>query len=359
MAPEKRFWILLAILALIALFLYGIRVILLPFVVGLLVAYFLHPLVDRLSRIRWLGRGGATAVVSIGFFAITGGIIILVSPMLYSQTVELINKLPDIVNHVRTNWFPRWEEVIARVDPQYMQHAKDSLSEASTSAVSFATALLAGIAKSGASLVNLVSLLFITPIVTFYMLKDWNEIIASADRLLPRSFAPAIREQALEIDRTLAGYIRGQTNVCLLLAAYYGLGLTLAGLDFGLAIGVMTGVLCFIPFVGFGIGFLVGVAAAWFQFGDLASVGMVTAIFVAGQIIEGNFITPQLVGGRIGLHPVWIIFGMLAGGALLGFVGVLLAVPLSAIVGVLIRFAIKRYMKSPLYGNEIHQLHHP
>ncbi|MBN8530941.1 MAG: AI-2E family transporter [Alphaproteobacteria bacterium] len=359
MAPEKRFWILLAILALIVLFLYGIRVILLPFVVGLLVAYFLHPVVDRLSRISWLGRGGATAVVSVGFFAIAGGILILISPMLYTQSIELINKLPDIINHVRTNWFPRWEEMIARFDPQYMQHAKESLTEASTGAVTFATALLAGLAKSGASLVNLVSLLFITPIVTFYMLKDWNNIIASADKLLPRSYAPSIREQAREIDRTLAGYIRGQTNVCLLLAAYYGLGLTLAGLNFGLAIGVLTGVLCFIPFVGFGIGFAVGLATAWFQFGDLSGVGVVAAIFIAGQVIEGNFITPQLVGERVGLHPVWIIFGMLAGGALLGIVGVLVAVPLSAVVGVLIRFAIKRYMKSPLYGSELQQIHHP
>jgi predicted PurR-regulated permease PerM len=184
------------------------------------------------------------------------------------------------------------------------------------------------------------------------MLRDWDDIVARFDRLLPRPYEHVIREQLSIIDDTLAGFIRGQLNVCLLMSIVYGLGLTLVGLKFGIIIGLAAGLLVIVPYVGFLICFLIGMGVAFFQFDSMQDVGMVLAVFVAGQIIESNFVTPKLVGEKVGLHPVWIIFGMLAGASLFGFVGVLLAVPLTAVAGVLIRFATARYLESSYYNGE-------
>jgi predicted PurR-regulated permease PerM len=184
-------------------------------------------------------------------------------------------------------------------------------------------------------------------------LRDWDRLIVRLDQLLPRPYAAVVREQALLIDETLAGYARGQATVCLVLATFYGLGLTLVGLEFGAAVGIVTGLLSFVPFVGATTGFVVGVGIALAQFSEWTSVFLVAAVFAVGQVLEGNFLTPKLVGDRIGLHPVWVIFALLAGGALFGFIGVLLALPVSAIVGVLVRFGTERYRASPLYHGGI------
>ncbi|MGE0755235.1 MAG: AI-2E family transporter, partial [Alphaproteobacteria bacterium] len=196
------------------------------------------------------------------------------------------------------------------------------------------------------------SLFLITPIVAFYLLRDWDRLVDHIDNLLPRKHAATIREQMRIIDRTLAGFLRGQFNVCLILGTYYAIGLTLVGLKFGLLIGLATGFLTIFPYVGLMLGMGIGLSVALFQFGDFMPVAMTLAVFVTGQIIEGYFITPKLVGDKVGLHPVWIIFGMLAGAALFGFVGILLAIPVTAVMGVLIRFAISRYKLSNYYQGD-------
>ena len=174
--------------------------------------------------------------------------------------------------------------------------------------------------------------------------------MAKINTWLPPAYAPTIREQIRLIDNALSGYIRGQTNVCLLLGTFYAIGLSLVGLDFGLFIGLGTGLLSFIPYVGIMFGLVVGLIVAFFQFGDMTHISIVLGIFVLGQIIEGNFITPKLVGDKVGLHPVWIIFGMLAGAALFNFIGILLAVPVTAMIAVLVRFGLNKYLNSGFYA---------
>ena len=210
-------------------------------------------------------------------------------------------------------------------------------------------ALVKGIWESGLALLNLLSLVFITPIVAFYLLRDWDRIIERVKNWLPRAYADDILEQARQIDETLAGFVRGQGLVCLILAVYYSVILSVVGLEFGLIVGIGAGLISFVPFVGAISGFVAGLGLAVFQFDSWAWVGVVAAIFVVGQVLEGNVLTPKLVGERVGLHPVWVIFGALAGGALFGFVGVLIAVPVTAVVGVLMRYALGQYLDSRLY----------
>jgi predicted PurR-regulated permease PerM len=186
-------------------------------------------------------------------------------------------------------------------------------------------------------------------VVAFYLLRDFDVMVAHIDGLLPRESAPTIREQVREMDRTIASYLRGQVNVCLLLAVFYGIGLSVAGLNYGVLVGILSGLVSFIPFVGALTGFVVATVIAIFQFDDMMRIFIVVGVYGFGQFLEGNILVPRLIGSKVGLHPAWVIFGMLAGGAILGFVGVLLAVPISAIIGVLVRFATQRYRDSVLY----------
>ena len=205
---------------------------------------------------------------------------------------------------------------------------------------------------SGLALVNLLGLAIVTPVVAVYLLRDWDRIVAVMDGLLPRRSAPVIREQAARIDATLAGFVRGQATVCMVLGLGYGCLLMLAGLDFGFIVGIISGLVSFIPYVGSVLGGLMSIGLALDQFDSLWRVALIALIFVAGQAIEGNYLTPKLVGDRVGLHPVWVIFALFAGGSLLGFVGMLIALPVAASIGVLARFAIEQYRESRLYGSD-------
>jgi predicted PurR-regulated permease PerM len=204
-------------------------------------------------------------------------------------------------------------------------------------------------------LVNLLSLVIVTPIVAFYLLTDWDRMVARLDSWLPRPHVETLRGLAREMDDAMAGFIRGQAVVCLLLGLFYAIGLSLAGLNFGLLIGLAAGILSFIPYVGSFIGFVLSISVAFVQFWpDWVHIAAVAAIFAAGQFIEGNFLSPKLVGNRVGLHPVWLMFALFAFGYLFGFAGLLMAVPLAAAVGVLTRFALRKYLSSPFYlGSEV------
>ncbi len=199
------------------------------------------------------------------------------------------------------------------------------------------------------ALAGLLSLAIVTPVVAFFLLRDWPRLTAEIDSWLPLRHAATIREQLRLIDETLAGFVHGQMLVALVLAAYYGLALTLAGLPFAVIVGITVGVLSFIPFVGIGIGLVLALALGLSQFGPSTRRAGVLGIFVVGHLAETNMLTPRLVGRRINLHPVWVIFALLAFGSVFGFVGVLLAVPGAAVIGVLARFAVARYLASPLY----------
>jgi predicted PurR-regulated permease PerM len=344
--------ILLALLAifLFSLFIYGVSEILLPFVMAIILSYFLSPAADRLEK-RGTSRTTAVLIIIIIFFSALTVITAITAPLIYHQLMDMTVEIPKYISIANKKLTSSVNSIVAQMPPDTIDKAKESVGGFSGFIVEYIPKMLSGILDSGLALVNLFSLIFITPIVIFYILRDWHKIIAKIDTYLPPKYAPIIREQIKEIDNTLAGYIRGQTQVCVLLGTFYAVGLTLAGLNFGFLIGMATGILAFIPYVGLLFGCAIGLIVAFLQFGDMTNIAIIASIFIIGQVIEGNFVTPKLVGDKVGLHPVWVIFGMLAGGALLGFTGILLAVPLSAIIGVLIRFSLNQYLASPLFKN--------
>ena len=343
---QLAFW--LVGLVVFGLCLYLLRGILLPFVAGMAVAYLLDPVADKLEG--WgLSRTLATTVITALFMVAATGALFLLLPLLQQQLLDLIGRVPAYANAIRDLVAPFSEALFARLDEDDVLRVREAFAGFSDRAAAWALGLVRGLWESGLAILNLLSLLFITPIVTFYLLRDWDRIVARVDGLLPRAHAEVIRDQFRLIDETLSGFVRGQGLVCVILGAFYAVSLVLMGLDFGLIIGIAAGLVSFIPYVGAISGFAASVGMALLQFDELLRVAAVAAVFVAGQVIEGNFLTPKLVGKRVGLHPVWVIFGVLAGGALFGFVGVLLAVPATAVVGVLVRFASGRYAASPLF----------
>lgn len=343
---ESRFWLLG--LAVFIGIVYLLKAVLLPFVAGMAAAYFLDPIVDRLERSR-MNRSLATALVTIGFFVTVGGAVGLMIPLVETQVLEFAEKVPEYAEGMRDRLRPLVDALLARLNPEDVSKLKSTAEGYAGTALSWSVKAFGNILSGGVAILSLLSLLLITPVVTFYLLKDWDKMLIKVDSWLPRDHAPTIRQQLSEIDSTLAGFVRGQALVCLVLAVFYGVGFSLAGLDLGLVVGILTGVATVVPYLGGILGMVVSIGLALAQFSDWLPVVIVAGVSLAGQLIEGYALTPNLVGDRIRLHPVWIPFALLAGGALFGFLGVLLAVPVAAVVGVLVRFSLERYLASPLY----------
>jgi predicted PurR-regulated permease PerM len=342
---QLRSWLLALLLS--VLLVYLLSPILLPFVAGMAIAYVLDPFVDRVERWR-VPRWLATTIVLVLFVLLLISALILVVPIIQDQVAALINALPSY-EEMRQKVMPTLDRMLGEVTHQDFRNLATRVGEHAAQAASWASSLVGSIWSGGLALFNVLSLLVITPVVAFYLLRDWDRMVARMDQLLPRDQAETIRQAFREIDDSLAGFVRGQSLVCLFLGTFYGVGLTLVGLDFGLLIGLIAGVLSFIPYVGSIVGFVSSVGVALVQYDNYYMVALVAGIFFLGQFVEGNFLTPKVVGDRIGLHPVWVIFALLAGGALFGLVGVLLAVPAAAALAVLIRLAIRAYLESPSY----------
>ncbi|MHA1109101.1 MAG: AI-2E family transporter [Alphaproteobacteria bacterium] len=351
MSSERRFVYWMAGLALFFAAVFVLRGILLPFVLGMAVAYFLDPAADYLGRLG-LSRALSATVLTILFLLFGVVVVLLLAPLLQSQILALAARAPDLAELLRHRVEDVLAMVQARLSPEDLERLRAMLANLAGSAVSWIGKLISGLWSGGLALVNLISLAVITPVVTFYLLRDWDKLVAKLDQWLPRDHAGTIRAQMALIDGTLAAFARGQAIVCALLGAFYGIGLSLVGLEFGLIVGLTTGLISFVPYFGMLVGFVVGIGLAVAQFDSLTPVALVAAVFVAGQVIEGNIVSPKLVGDRVGLHPVWMIFALMAGGALFGFMGVLLAVPVAATIGVLSRFALGRYLAGPLYGGD-------
>jgi len=348
---KAAFWIGLIIVGL--LFLYAVRGILLPFVVGMAIAYLADPLADKLEK--WgLSRAVATTLITVIFFAVVAVALILITPLIAGQLLGLVQRLPLYFERASSFVVPIVNELLAKLPTELnltdISIGREALGKYAQDGLKWLLRLLSEIWSGGLAMVNLVSLLVITPVVAFYLLWEWDAIVATIDSWLPRRQADAVRRIVSDIDSVLSGFVRGQAMVCVILAAFYGVSLSLVGLEFGFVIGVASGALSFIPFVGAIFGAVASVGVALVQFWpDYIWIGAVAAIYGVGQILEGNVLTPKLVGGKVGLHPVWVIFGLLAGGVLFGFVGMLLAVPLTAVIGVVARFAITEYLDSRFY----------
>jgi predicted PurR-regulated permease PerM len=343
-----KFWLIFV--TIFILFLVLLSNILLPFVLGMAVAYFLDPVADKLEDIG-VNRSFATAIIIGVFLFLVVLITILVVPVLIEQLLGFLNRLPGYIARLHAFLLPFVERFIDVNDLQQNGEVKKNLALYAGEAVKSLGALSKNIIGGGLAFVNIITLLVITPVVAFYLLRDWDKIVEKVNSWLPIKNAQVVRRLAKEIDDVLAGFVRGQATVCLILSLYYGIALMASGLEFGLTIGIITGMISFIPFVGAIIGFIASVGVALVQFWpDFIMIGIVGTIFIVGQVLEGYVLTPNLVGERVGLHPVWVMFGLLAGGSLFGFVGVLIAVPMAAVVGVLSRFSIRQYLDSPLYG---------
>jgi predicted PurR-regulated permease PerM len=343
------FWLSLAVVGIFLIYL--LKNVLLPFAAGALVAYFLAPVVAALER-RGVPRWVGTTLALLLFLAGMVAILMLVVPPLSAQVKAFIAHVPDIIATLQRR-FSEWLPAIEHQLGGSIDELKSSASSAAGDVAGFLVKVVGGVVASGFVIINAVSLLVIMPVVAFYILRDWPAIVRTIDGYLPRPIEPTVSELASEIDRIVAAFIRGVGMVCLSLAIYYAVALSLVGLQFGLALGIFAGLAAFIPMFGAILSFILALALALGQFETWTPIGLVVLVFAVGQILEGYVFTPQFVGNRVGLHPVWVIFALMAGGALFGFLGLLLAVPAAAAIGVLIRFAIARYRASPYFQGAI------
>ncbi|MBL8660249.1 MAG: AI-2E family transporter [Rhodospirillales bacterium] len=348
MTVERRQLIWLGLAVVGAVLIYELRGALPPFIAGMAVAYLLDPLADRLEAVG-CPRTAAVLIILGSFLAVLVAAAVLLFPILQVQVVELLARLPDYIQKGRDAIMPMFERLQASLSDAEVERLRSAVGDVAGNILGWLGQIVGGLWSGGLALFNALSLVVIMPVVAFYLLRDWDRIVAHVDGLLPRGAAATIREQVGEIDDRLSGFVRGQALVCLALGTWYAVGLTLVGLDFGVLVGVGAGLISFIPYLGTGLGLVVGFGLALAQFDSWLPIGLVAAVFATGQILEGYVLTPRLVGQRVGLHPVWVLFALMAGGALLGFTGVLLAVPAAAVIGVLVRFAIARYLQSPLY----------
>jgi predicted PurR-regulated permease PerM len=345
-ARQLVFW--LSALALFFLMLHLLSGVLLPFVAGLAIAYLLAPFVAMLTR--WqVPRSLATLLSLLLFLLAVVAVIVLIVPVIQLQAAELARNAPGAIAFVRTQLQALLDLAQQKLPPEDLAKVHDIVGSWTGAALTWVAGLAQRLLTSGIALANILTLLLITPLVAFFMLRDWDKITARIDLWLPRAYAPTIRQQLHLVDETIAGYIHGQAIVSLIDGVFYAVALSLLGLDFAFIIGLVVGILSFIPYIGEATGLLLAGGLAAMQFGSWAMVAVVAVIFLVCHLIASNILQPKLVGARVHLHPVWVIFALLAFGALFGFVGVLLALPAAAVTGVLVRFALSRYLASSLY----------
>jgi predicted PurR-regulated permease PerM len=354
---QAKYWGIAAALFLAALWL--LDTVILPFVVGGAVAYFLDPVADRLQRLG-MGRATATTLIAIGLLFLVVLLVLAVIPTLVTQLTQLINALPELFRQLQIFLLERFPQLADETST-----ARQTLAQIGETLRARGGELVQALVGGAVGIVNAVVFMVVVPVVSFYLLLDWERLIARIDGWLPRDHAPVIRRLAGEIDAVLAAFVRGQISVCLILGTFYAVALALTGLQFGLVVGALAGAISFIPYVGSLVGGALAIGLALFQFWnavpvtdaagvvtlapDWLRIGLVAGIFFVGQFLEGNFITPKLVGESVGLHPVWLLFALSAFGALFGFLGLLVAVPVAAAIGVLARFGLQQYTESLLY----------
>lgn len=341
------FWILAAILFGFAIQL--LAPVLLPFVVGLTLAYFFNPLVDTLAAAkipRWVS---ATLILLVSIVVLILAAV-FVLPIVAQQMAGFIDALPAELARLRIAVETTARERLGERLPA----VQDAVSKAMAGLTDSLPGLLTGVAQSvwdrGTAAFSFLSLMLVTPLVFFYALLDWPKLIATVDSWLPREHAPRLRALASEINSRVSAFIRGQGLVCVVLAIFYALALSYVGLNYGALIGLFTGFLSFIPFAGWALGLMTATVVAVLQFWpEMSSVLIVPGVFLAGQALDAAVLSPQIVGSKIGLHPVWLIFALLTFSYLFGFLGLLVAVPVAAAIGVLVRAALDTYMASSVY----------
>lgn len=345
-----RRWQLFAITAVIVYLIWLLAPVLMPFAVAAMLAYLGDPLADRLERLG-LNRMWAATIVFVVIMVAVVGVLLLLIPLIARQIENLVSNLPRYGDWAQNTVWP-WLQARLHLDP----HTFDSdrllaaIKGHMSSIGGVASVVLGKVSRGGLGIAMWLTNLVLIPVVAFYLLRDWDKLVAKVDGMLPRSIQPTIAYLASESDKILGAFVRGQLLVMLALGVFYGAGLGVVGLTVGPLIGMVAGLLSFVPYLGFIIGFVAAIVAALVQYGDWAHVLMVCGVFAVGQLLEGYVLVPKLVGDKIGLHPVAVMFAVLAGGYLFGFLGVLLALPAASVIMVLLRYLIERYRMSELYN---------
>ena len=348
----SRRWQMLAITFVILYLIWLLAPILMPFAIGAMLGYLGDPLADRLER--WgLSRTLAATLVFLVLLIAFVGVLLLLIPLVMRQVENVIQNIPHYLEWAQGTAWP-WVQTRLHLDP----HALDSdrllaMAKAHLGSVSdVATMVVGRVTRSSVGIALWLTNLVLVPVVAFYLLRDWDRLVSTIDRMLPRSIQPTVAHLARESDVILGAFVRGQLLVMLALGAFYGGGLALVGLSVGPLIGMVAGLLSFVPYLGFIIGFVAAMIATLVQFGDWTHVLLVCGVFAVGQLLEGYVLVPKLVGDKIGLHPVAVIFAVMAGGYLFGFLGILLALPAASVMMVLLRYLLERYRMSELYTQE-------
>lgn len=354
MAPRpatraQRLSLILGFLAAVLFLLWLFSAILTPFVMALCIAYFLDPPARQMTRIG-VPRGLAAFLLVLGLAALGLVGLLILYPLLIAQVGVLIQRLPAYVTGIGSAVRDLLMMLEDRVGPEFVDSRLRELAVSQAgSMITFLATAVARLIGGGVALFNVFTLVVVTPVVAFYLLRDWPFMVARIESWLPRRSANTLRQLARDTDRVLSAWLRGQLLCCAALAVFYAVGLSAAGLELGMLVGLMAGVLSFIPYIGSLTGFVTAMTLAVAQFGAWSEVLLVAGVFVAGQVLEGYVIYPRLLGDRVELHAVWVIFALFAGGVAFGFLGVLLAVPMAAMVGVLARYWLRRYLESPFY----------
>ena len=349
-------WITTALVFVVLLWLFS--GVLLPFAAALAIGYLLDPVADRLERLG-LNRLGATLIILASFIVVLVLAMVLVVPILGRQLASFAQALPDYIVRLQALVAQESQRLAQDYGGSFLDKVglgstagdiRGSANDIVSQAAQWTAGFLRSLWSQGAALISLLSLIVVTPVIAFYMLLDWDRMVACIDTLVPPRHRPTIHALAHEIDVAMAGFLRGQSLVCCFLGAWYGIGLSLIGLNFGLLIGISAGFLSFIPYVGSLTALILSAVVATVQGWPSWNLLLLSlAVVGAGQFLEGNILSPKLVGASVGLHPVWLIFALLAFGSLFGFTGLIIAVPVAAAIGVILRFAMTRYRESPLY----------
>ncbi|WP_455478883.1 AI-2E family transporter [Bartonella sp. B10] len=350
MKKQILFWLSTLVFFILFMFVFGS--ILLPFVAGIVLAYFLNPIVQFLEKIG-IRRVFGTILITLFIIVVFVAALIILIPVISGQIQQFMSDgLPIYIHRIQVFFSKHdfdWVRRYFGSDPSELQtNITGLLGQGSD----FIRSLLNSLLKSGKSIVNIVSLFIVAPVVAFYMLLDWPRMVSAVDSWIPRDHLKTVRGIFHEMDRAVAGFVRGQGTVCLILGGYYTICLTITGLNFSLLIGVLVGLISFIPYIGAMSGFVLSVGVAWVQFypDNWGWIIVIITIFFIGQFIEGYILQPKLVGSSVGLHPVWLMFALFAFSSLFGFTGMLVAVPAAAVVGVLVRFALHTYLNSQMYS---------
>ncbi|MBN8728668.1 MAG: AI-2E family transporter [Xanthomonadales bacterium] len=341
-------WRWLILLLLLGAVVYALSPVLMPFVIAALFAYLTDPVVDRMER--WMGRTLAVSLVFLVVTIIVIGILLVLIPYIERQISNFLVQLPTWIDWFQTRARP-WLELRFGISPDALdtQRLVAALQANWKQAGGIAAAALAGVSKSGMAVVGWVLNLVLIPVVAFYLLRDWDLMVGHIRAMVPRPVEPTVSRLAHESDVVLGAFLRGQLSVMVVLGVYYGAGLWLVGLSVGPLIGMVAGLISFVPYLGAITGVVMGLVAALMQYQDWTHVLLVAGVFAVGQLLEGYVLVPRMVGDKIGLHPVAVIFAVLAGGELFGFLGVLLALPVASVAMVLLRYGYQRYTSSELY----------